>query len=103
MPQYLRYAFPGDVEPDGYPGPEMRARAMAAVFRLIPEHELTVARLDSAAILLTDRGTIEQTEGEPIGEELAPWLRLVVGPGGRRAYLDVDVMAMAEVQVRAKG
>lgn len=102
MPHYHRYRFPGDTEPDQYPGPEMRARAMACLFLQVPAHELTVGRLESAAVLLTDRGRLEHAVGEPAGEELAPWLRLVVGPGGRRAWLDIDVDVLAAVQVEAE-
>lgn len=97
-PRYLRYRFPATVPDDGYPDPERRARAMAALFLAIPPAELSPARLDSEAIMLTDRGAIEYAEGEPAGEELSTWLRLLVGAGARHAWLDVDVELMGLIQ-----
>lgn len=68
---------------------------MAALFLAIPPQELTPAALDSVAIMLTDRGVLEWAIGEPMGEQLAPWLYLVVNPLNRVAYLDCDPEAMA--------
>lgn len=64
---------------------------MAALFLAIPQAELSVGRLDTAAAMMTDRGTLEYASGEALGERLGPWLSICVGPGGRQAWLDVDI------------
>lgn len=74
---------------------------MAAVLLAIPPRDLTIGALESAATMLTDRGALEYADGESAGEELSAWLRLVVGPGGRRAWLDVDMEAMGRHQSQA--
>lgn len=100
-PRYLRYRFPSEAFTAGYPNAERRARAMAALFLAIPTHELTTGRLDSEAAMLTDRGALEYAEGEPMGTELAAWLRLLVVAALRQAWLDVDVEMMGRLQAEA--
>lgn len=75
---------------------------MATLWLSIPPEQLQPARLDSEAVMLVDRGSCDMAIGEPMGVELASWLRLVVGPGGRTAWLDCDVEEMARVQLRAQ-
>lgn len=100
MPRYLRYVFPAD-DPDSGISAEKRARTMATLWLAIPPDQLAPSRLDTEAVMLVDRGSCEYAVGEPMGEELAPWLRLVIGPGGHRAYLDCDVEEMARVRRRS--
>lgn len=100
-PRYLRYRFPAD-DPDTAISAERRARTLATLWLAIPPEQLQPSRLDSEAVMLVDRGSCDMAIGEPMGEELAPWLRLVVGPGGRSAWLDCDVDEMARVQAVAK-
>lgn len=99
-PRYLRYRFPAD-DPDAAISAEKRARALATLWLSIPPEELAPSRLCSEAVMLVDRGSCDYAIGEPMGEELAPWLRLVVTPGGRTAYLDCDLAEMAITQARA--
>ena len=98
----MRYVFPRTAVAQGEPNPAARAKGAAALFLAIPQWQLTVGRLETEAQLLVDHGRIEYTSGDPMGEELAPWLRLVIGPGGRQAFLDVDLDVMAHVQVEAE-
>lgn len=74
---------------------------MAALFLAIPLHELTVGSLETAAIMLTDRGVMEWATGDAMGEQLAGWLYLVLPPGGRKAYLDCDPQEMGRLQTQA--
>lgn len=99
-PRYLRYRFPS-APSVGYPGAERRARALAALFLAIPPHELSAGHLDTEAAMLTDRGRLDYVDGDPMGTALAPWLRLLVGPAGRRAWIDVDVEEMGRLQAEA--
>lgn len=101
MPRYLRYKFPSD-DPDTPISAEVRARTLATLWLAIPPEQLQPSRLDSEAVMLVDRGSCDMAIGKPLGTPLASWLRLVVGPGGRTAWLDVDVDVMARVQVEAK-
>lgn len=72
------------------------ARSLAHLFLELPAEQLSFARLDAVATSgwAHDAGALDHVSGEPMGEELAPWLRLVTGPGGRSAFLDVDLDAL---------
>lgn len=104
-PRYLRYRFPSEHASERAGAPVESARALAALFLAVPVHELTVERLDGIACRWayanSDPGGLSMVQGEPIGEELARWLRLLIGPGDRRAWLDVDVEEMGRLQARA--
>lgn len=93
-PRYLRYRFPSDDSPAAVL-PTEAARALARRFLAVPAHELSIGRLDAEALEAAredaDPGALDYAHGDAAGEELAPWLRLVVGIGGRTAWLDVDV------------
>lgn len=106
-PRYLRYRFPSSHASENAGVPVESAKQLAELFLETPTHELTVGRLDSIACTWAyvngDAGGLEYTEGEPMGEELSPWLRLIVGPGGKKAWLDVDVEEMGRMQTRAFG
>lgn len=91
-PRYLRYRFPGDHGETSAATPEEHARALAHLFGRVPPAELSIGRLDNiAGRWAHDPGALDMTFGEDLGEELSSWLRLVVGPGGKVAYLDVDL------------
>lgn len=99
-PRYLRYRFPSVHASESAGLPVESARALAHLFLEVPPEQRTVARLDSIATswvtVNSDAGALDYTHGEPMGEEIAPWLRIVVGPGGRRVFLDVCLDNMTE-------
>lgn len=102
-PRYLRYRFPGDHASPSPASPEESARGLAHLFAQVPEHELGVGRLDTVAGQWAhDPGTLEMAFGAGVGAPLGPWLNLVVGPGGRVAYLDVDLDELGLTTRRAK-
>lgn len=101
-PRFLRYRFPGEHAP-ATGAPEEHARALAHLFAEVPAQELSVARLDAiAGRWAEDPGSLDVAFGEAAGVAIAPWLQLVVGPGGRVAYLDVDLDALGRAISQAK-
>jgi hypothetical protein len=101
-PRFLRYRFPSD--PPAVPtSPEAHARALAHLFGAVPAHELSIGRLDAiAGQWAHDPGTLEVAFGAGAGVPLGDWTRLVVGPGGRIAYLDVDLDELGQAIARGK-
>lgn len=95
-PSYARFSFPSKHRTLSATTPIESARALAHLFLQVPADELSFARLDAIACggWSHDAGALGYASGAPLGEQLAPWLRLVITPGGREAHLDIDLEAL---------